>query len=142
MPYQVQYMKQIFSVTEPAIWAGDFAYDTNKSWASRNSHNPWVWFATSDPDQSPHFTAWADDFTGSKPTDMLKSFHITFFYKDQKHKPVHVYYKIGKKNGDAIYSGTDANRAGWEKKEARDYVEVNWEDFDALAASFLANAFA
>ena len=141
MLYEVQHVKQTFTLPAPERWKGDYTYDSTKSWGSRSSHNPWCWFSTSDRHSYPHFTAWADDFSGAGPTATLLGFHITFNYRGQTHKPVHVYYRV-RSDYHAEYTGTDANRAGAEKQGARGYVNDNWKDFDQLAEAFLDGAFA
>lgn len=141
MRYQIQHMKQTFTLAAPQIWCGDYTYDTQKDWRSRIAHNPWCWFSTSDRDNFPHFTAYANDFSGNGQTATLLKFHITFNYRGQTHLPIHVHYNVGP-NNQAAYNYTDANRAGHEKNGARGFVNQYYKDFDMLAESFLENAFA
>lgn len=141
MRYQIQHIKQTFTLAAPQRWSGDYTYDTQKNWSNRMTHNPWCWFATSDRDNFPHFTAYANDFSGNGPTVTLLKFHITFNYMGQTHMPVHVHYNVVS-NNQATYNYIDANRAGYQKNGARGFVNQNYRDFDQLAESFLENAFA
>jgi len=137
---EIQHMKKIFTIDDPEDWESGYSYDPSKSWESRDSHDPWTWFASADADSYPHFTAWASDFSGSKATDTLLKFHITFDYA--RAMPIHVYYEVGRVGRTAKYTGVDANRAGSQAQAAKEYVRENRDDFDALAVSFLKGVFA
>lgn len=137
MRYKAEFMKDTIQIATPERWAAIYAY--SGSWDRRWNENPWCWFAQNGDDSFPHFTAYANDF--ARDSTLLK-FHITFNYRGERYKPVHVHYRFNCSQSQTQSRNIDANRAGYDKKPAVQYVHQHRAEFNRLAQAFVLNAFA
>ena len=120
------------SVSEPPHWKETYTF--SGKWGDRQFLNPWTWWASeaSKKDIFPHFTVWANDVDKD---GYLKSFHITYNYNGQKHKPLHFYYAVSKA-GKVRFTGTDAKRLNSEENDG-----IKWGDANATSINQLAQKF-
>ncbi|KPF67844.1 hypothetical protein IP88_12150 [alpha proteobacterium AAP81b] len=85
----------------------------------------------------PHFTSWTNDYTNA---GVIKSFHLSWNYNKQKHKPIHIHYTVSG-TGKVKWKSTDCNRTGGDADNAKAQVNNNAADLDALAQALIDGIF-
>lgn len=118
------------------MWGDTYQYDPQKNYDQRGSESVWTWWPKGESSSGIHFTIWESD--SDERTALLKSFHITFNYNNESHKPVHVYYRI--RGAKPSFWKVDTNRAGNDAQAAERYTEDHAGQFDELAWKFVKAA--
>lgn len=86
-------------------------FDPSRLWAERNNHNSLIWRAVGKGLEFPYVTAHTNDFRVDVCGEYLKNFFITFYFKANLYKPVHVHYYVGRL-GEAVFSYIDSSLSG------------------------------
>jgi hypothetical protein len=135
VPGDANNVKESFQVQNVPPHDGEYNYSQN--FDQRAKHNPWVWIQKTNAN-APHLTTWFNDFVGGTN---LRSFHITYAYKGQGHKQVHVFFNY--KGGTATWWKVDGARCGGDQAAAEQDASTDKAkaEFTALANELIKGAF-
>jgi len=141
MPFNINRLKQSFTVDNSQKWNASYVHYPAKSENNENSLTHWTWWPTGKNNYFPHITTWEKDFRSNRLGSYLKSFQVSFYFNALSHKLVHVHYCVDQR-GKAHFRNMDLSRLTGETKHAESFVNKHRKAFDALAQSFLERCFA